>query len=141
MSDAEDLYQHLILDHSRHPRNTGPLPSANRTASRDNPLCGDRCSVALELDGDRLAAVRFDGSGCAISMASASMMTVAVDGRTRADAASLAAAFDRVVSGAPADSRAGPMGDLQAFATVARYPVRVRCARLPWQALLEALKT
>jgi nitrogen fixation NifU-like protein len=142
MAGAEDIYQRLVLEHSRAPRNRGPLEGADAAASRDNPLCGDAFTVSLALGGEvgdggarRIAAVRFEGVGCAISVASASMMTAAVEGRTLDEARAIFASFDRLVSGEPQPA----LGDLDAFAAVARLPVRAKCARLPWQALLDAL--
>jgi nitrogen fixation NifU-like protein len=136
MAGAEDLYQRLILEHSRAPRNFGPLAGAGARATRDNPLCGDAYTVSVTLGGDgRITGVAFEGTGCAISMASASMMTVQVQGRTPEEAREIFQRFDRLVAGQPQQE----MGDLDAFAAVARLPVRAKCARLPWQALLDAL--
>jgi nitrogen fixation NifU-like protein len=145
MAGAEDIYQRLILEHSRAPRNRGPLEGADAAASRDNPLCGDAFTVSLALgDGGgggarRIAAVRFEGVGCAISVASASMMTAAVEGRTPDEARAIFARFDHLVSGEPQPDIDMDLGELDAFAAVARLPVRAKCARLPWQALLDAL--
>jgi nitrogen fixation NifU-like protein len=144
MSGLEDLYQRLILDHSRHPRNAGALPARSasgvRVARGDNPVCGDRVVVSVVLDGDRIADVRFEGSGCAISVASASMMTEAIRGRTRAEADALRQQLERLVSGEPAaDVERERLGDLVALGGVARFPVRRKCARLAWQTLRAAL--
>ena len=125
-----------MLDHGRHPRNHGALAGATHSARGDNPFCGDRVTVALILDGDRIADARFDGAGCAISTASASMMTSALRGRTRAEAESLCRAFESLLAGSAGDERrSAALGELGAFAGVRRYPVRVKCARLPWQTL------
>jgi nitrogen fixation NifU-like protein len=140
-NETDPLYQRLVLDHVRTPRNQGALPGATHTARGDNPLCGDRVAVSLILDGDRIAGARFEGQGCAIATASASMMTVAVQGQSRADAESVCRRFEAMLSGrADADAdAASDLGDLAAFAGVRRYPVRVKCARLPWQTLIAAL--
>jgi nitrogen fixation protein NifU and related proteins len=134
------LYQAIVLEHSRTPRRFGPLPRATHRAQRDNPLCGDAVTVALAitrtLEGARIDDVRFEGAGCAIAMAAASMMAEAIAGRPRSEAAALAGHFCRFVAG---EVEAGAIGDLAAFAGVARFPVRVACARLPWLALLDAL--
>jgi nitrogen fixation protein NifU and related proteins len=130
------LYQAQILDHARHPRRFGPLPGATHEAQRDNPLCGDALTVSIALFPDGVEDIRFQGAGCAIAMAAASMMAEAVAGRPRAEVEALAARFCRYVGGEPAE---GPLGGLEAFAAVAQFPVRVECARLPWLALLAAL--
>jgi len=136
MPDPGALYQELILGHSKNPRNFGPLAGATHQAQRENPFCGDEITVALVLVGERISAIRFHGAGCTIAMASSSMMTDELAGKTRAQAAALARNFFRLVSG---HSGEGALGPLDAFAAVARFPVRVQCARLPWRALLAAL--
>ena len=141
MSDLRDLYQEIILDHNRRPRNFGALDGANRKATGHNPLCGDRLTLYLKLDGDRVADVMFEGSGCAISKASASMMTDAVKGRTVAEAEALFQGFHEMVtmgSGAAADP--SRLGKLAVFAGVAEFPTRVKCASLPWHTLHAALQ-
>jgi nitrogen fixation protein NifU and related proteins len=129
------LYQERILDHSRNPRRFGPLPDATHRAQRDNPFCGDAITVAVVRAADQIADVRFEGAGCAIALASASMMAEAVAGRSLAEAAALADRFCRFVGGEPG----AELGPLEAFAVVAQFPVRVECARLPWLALLAAI--
>jgi nitrogen fixation NifU-like protein len=140
MSDLSDLYQEVILDHNRRPRNFGQLPDATRTAQGHNPLCGDRLTLYLKMDGDRIAGVSFEGSGCAISKASASLMTDAVKGRTIADAEAL---FDRVhqMLTTPVDrpiDEAG-VGKLAVLSGVREFPTRVKCASLAWHTLKSAL--
>src|SRR5262252_6542510 len=98
-TEVDQLYQTLVLEHGRHPKNRGPLPGATHAARGDNPLCGDRVDVSLVLDGDRIVDARFEGAGCAIALASASMMTEAVRGRSRAEAEALCRAFDELLSG------------------------------------------
>ena len=137
MQDLTDLYQSVILDHTRRPRNRGKLPTANRVAHGDNPSCGDQCTVYLQLDGDRIGAITFDGSGCAISQASASLMTTQLKGKTVAEAEKLYQEFhDIVTTGRPADE----ISDLAAFAGVHSFPARIKCATLGWHAALNALK-
>lgn len=135
---TEDLYGEVILDHYRHPRNYGPLPGAVAEAEGVNPLCGDRFTVRLAMDGERVAAVRFEGAGCAISTASASVMSGAVEGMSRQEAFAVFDSFHRVVQGLAPVS---PLGErLAAFAGVAEFPMRVKCATLPWHALVAALE-
>jgi nitrogen fixation NifU-like protein len=142
MSDLDELYQSIILDHNRRPRNHGPMEGASRQAEGRNPLCGDQLTLWLRLDGDVLDDVRFVGSGCAISKASASLMTTEVKGKTRAEALALFEAFHRMVThhGGPAEGDRASLGRLAAFAGVARFPIRVKCASLAWHALRSALE-
>ncbi len=137
MSDLADLYQQVILDHNKRPRNRGRLPTANRVAHGDNPTCGDQCSVYLRLDGDRIADISFDGSGCAISQASASLMTTQLKGRTAAEASKLYDEFRQIVTTGQAPEE---ISDLAAFAGVHAFPARIKCATLGWHAALNALK-
>ena len=138
MSDLTDLYQHVILDHNRRPRNRGRLPTANRVAHGENPTCGDQCHVYLRMDGDRIAEISFDGSGCAISQASASIMTTQVKGKTREEAERLYQEFHHLVTtGVTPDE----ISDLAALAGVHAFPARIKCATLGWHAALNALKS
>ena len=134
----DDLYPSLILDHNRRPRNLGPLEDANRTARGRNPLCGDECTLWLRVEDDVIQDVRFVGSGCAISRASASVLTTVVKGRTTAEADELFARFHGLVTGHPVDGAELPRS-LAAFAGVARFPMRVKCASMAWHALRSAL--
>lgn len=137
MSDLSDLYQQVILDHNRRPRNRGKLPTANRVAHGDNPTCGDQCSVYLQLEGDRIKEISFDGSGCAISQASASLMTTQLKGKTTAEAEKLFKDFHEIVTtGNPPEE----ISDVAAFAGVHAFPARIKCATLGWHAALNALK-
>ena len=140
MEDLRDLYQSVILDHNRSPRNFRELEDASHRAEGYNPLCGDRLTVWLRLDGDRIAGVSFHGSGCAISKASASMMTEAVKGMTTTEAKDLARRFQELVTGRsdPATARA-TLGKLAVFSGVSEFPVRVKCASLSWHTLKAAL--
>jgi nitrogen fixation NifU-like protein len=140
MSELTELYQSVILDHNRRPRNFGELPGANRSADGKNPLCGDQLTVWLRVDGDRIDDVRFVGSGCAISKASASLMTAAVKGRSRADVDALFERFHRLVLGQPGTDDQPPLGQLVVFSGVSRFPVRVKCASLAWHTLRAALE-
>jgi nitrogen fixation NifU-like protein len=139
MSELHDLYQEILLDHYKRPRNFGPLLGADGDAEGHNPLCGDRVHVHVKLDGDRLGEVRFEGSGCAISTASASMMTEAVRGKTRAEAAALYERFHDVVTGAAAGDDE-VLGELAALSGVREFPMRVKCATLAWHTLRAALE-
>jgi nitrogen fixation protein NifU and related proteins len=136
-ADLTDLYQQVILDHNRRPRNRGKLPTANRVAHGDNPTCGDQCSVYLRLDGDRIAEISFDGSGCAISQASSSLMTTQLKGKTAAEAEALYQRFHEIVTTGQAPEE---ISDLAAFAGVHTFPARIKCATLGWHAALNALK-
>jgi nitrogen fixation NifU-like protein len=140
MSDLTDLYQEVILDHNRRPRNFGALEGANRLAHGHNPLCGDNVTVYVNVEGDRISGVSFEGSGCAISKASASLMTDAVKGQSVADAADLFARVQAMVT-APLDQPVDDdrLGKLAALAGVREFPVRVKCATLAWHTLKAAL--
>jgi nitrogen fixation NifU-like protein len=139
MSDLRDLYQELIVDHNKNPRNYGVLADANRCAEGYNPLCGDKVTVYLHVDGDRIGDVRFEGAGCAISTASASLMTQAVKGKTVAEAEALFEAFHAVVTGQDtSDDAAERLGKLAVLAGVREYPSRVKCATLAWHTLHNA---
>jgi nitrogen fixation NifU-like protein len=137
MSDLGDLYQEVILDHYRNPRNFGVLPEAGRAARGDNPLCGDKLYLQVRMKGDVIEDLRFKGSGCAISVASASMMTESVKGRTLAEAQALFERFHPMVTGRGA---AEGLGKLEAFSGVSQFPVRVKCATLAWHTLRAALE-
>jgi nitrogen fixation protein NifU and related proteins len=139
MGSLASLYQDLILDHNRSPRNYRPLPDGNRKAEGHNPLCGDRLTVWLQMDGDRIHDAAFQGSGCAISRASASLMTAAVKGKSKSEAAELYARFHGLVTGSLDPSQASSMGKLAAFGGVSEFPARVKCATLSWHALRAAL--
>jgi nitrogen fixation NifU-like protein len=143
MSELTGLYQELILDHYKRPRNFGELPGADREAAGDNPLCGDRVriAVALAADGETIADVRFAGSGCAISTASASLLTEAVRGRTVGEAEALFRAFRELLTGPPtaAADAEERLGKLAALGGVREYPMRVKCATLAWHTLHAAL--
>jgi nitrogen fixation NifU-like protein len=141
MSGLGELYQQLIIDHNRNPRNFGPLDGANRVAAGDNPLCGDKIKLYLKVANDVIEEVRFEGSGCAISQASASLMTAAVQGKSPTDALRLFKAFHGMVTSAPdADGNAKGLGKLAAFAGVRAFPARVKCANLAWHTLRAALQ-
>jgi nitrogen fixation NifU-like protein len=138
MSEIDELYQELILDHNKRPRNFQKLSGANRKAEGFNPLCGDRFTVYVLLEGDVIKDISFQGSGCAISKASASMMTAAVKGKTRSEGKIL---FDKVhdmLTGAAA-SNAQELGRLAALSGVCNFPARVKCASLAWHTLRAAL--
>jgi len=141
MSDLADLYQEVILDHYKRPRNSGPLPEADHEADGYNPLCGDRVKVLLRFDGERVVDVHFEGIGCAISTASASLMTEAVKGHTREEVEEIFERFHEMLTGDPGTEAAddAELGKLQVFAGVREYPVRVKCATLAWHTLRAAL--
>lgn len=139
MSDLRELYQEVILDHHKHPRNFGPMEDADRVATGHNPLCGDLLRVFLKLRGDVIESARFEGSGCAISRASASMMTDAVKGKTVEEAEKLFAAFHDMVTGEPGAEPDPALGKLAVFSGVCEFPARVKCASLAWRTLDAAL--
>jgi nitrogen fixation NifU-like protein len=141
MSELSELYQQVILDHNKKPRNFQKLEGANRTAEGFNPLCGDQLTVYLLMDEGAVREVSFVGSGCAISKASASMMTQAVKGKTREEARALFEEFHRMVTGElDEESEPNHLGRLKIFAGVRDYPARVKCASLPWHTLHAALE-
>ena len=138
MSDLRELYQEVILDHNKHPRNFGEIEGADRHADGYNALCGDRLAVYLNLDGERITDVAFFGSGCAISKASASLMTDAIKGMTVAEARALFSQFHAMITD---DADAPPperVGKLEVLAGVRDYPTRVKCASLAWHTLRAA---
>ena len=139
MSDLSDLYEEVILDHNRRPRNFRAIAGASHSAEGYNPLCGDRLTLYLDIDGDVIADVGFEGSGCAISKASASMMTDALKGRTVAEADALFERFHRMVTTAP-EAAVEDLGKLSALAGVRAFPVRIKCASLAWHTLKAALE-
>lgn len=139
MSDLTDLYQDVILEHSRHPRNFGHPEDANREARGNNPLCGDRVTVYLHLDGDIIRSVGFEAKGCAISLASASMMTEMVKGRTVAEARELFDRFHHLVTVGESGSGDGELEELEALSGVREFPMRVKCATLPWHTMTAAM--
>ena len=142
MSDLRELYQEVILDHNKRPRNFRAIEHPTRTAKGHNPLCGDRLTLYLTLDGDRIADVAFEGSGCAISKASASLMTEALKGKTIAQAEALFERFHEVVT-SPGDVPVNTdgLGKLAVFAGVREYPARVKCASLAWHTMKAAVAT
>jgi nitrogen fixation NifU-like protein len=139
VSELTDLYQEVVLDHGKRPRNFGPLEGATHHAEGLNPLCGDHFTVHARVDGGRLADVRFEGSGCAISKASASVMTGVVKGKTGAEVEALFERFHRLVTEGPA-AASEDLGKLAVFGGVHDYPTRVKCASLAWHALRQALR-
>jgi nitrogen fixation NifU-like protein len=140
MSEMRELYQEMILDHHRHPRNYGKLATANRHAEGFNPLCGDRVTVYALVEGDRIQDLSFEGSGCAICMASCSLMTEAIKGRTVGEAETLFGRFHDLVTNDAAETDEEALGKLAVFEGVREFPVRVKCATLPWHAFRAAVK-
>jgi nitrogen fixation protein NifU and related proteins len=140
MSELSELYQQVILDHNKKPRNFRKLEGANHSAEGHNPLCGDQLTVYLRLDNDAVQDVAFEGSGCAISKAAASMMTQAVKGKTKPQVEQLFTEFHGMVTG-ELDEEATPnqLGNLRIFAGVREFPVRVKCATLAWHTMHAAL--
>ena len=140
MSELSDLYQEVILDHNKNPRNFREIADADRTADGNNPLCGDALRVYVDLEDDKVKDVAFKGSGCAISKASASMMTQVVKGKTRAEAEVLFDEFHRMVTGdLDTETQENHLGKLKIFAGVLEFPARVKCASLSWHTLHAAL--
>ena len=140
MSELSELYQQVILDHNKKPRNFHKLETPNRTAEGYNPLCGDQLNIYLQVEDDQVKDVSFEGSGCAISKASASMMTQAVKGKSKQEAELLFDEFHRMVTGRlNEESEPNQLGRLKIFSGVRDFPVRVKCASLPWHTLHAAL--
>lgn len=141
MSDLRDLYQELIVDHSRHPRNFGKLEGANVEAEGFNPLCGDKLKLYLKIHNGVVEDAKFEGSGCAISTASASIMTESLHGQTTEQAKALFRTFHTMVTGPEDPQHAGlGLGKMAVFAGVREFPVRVKCATLAWHTLKNALE-
>jgi len=141
MSDLRELYQEVIIDHSKRPRNFRVLEGANRKLDGYNPLCGDKITVFLELENDRVKNIGFQGAGCAISTASASVMTESVKGKTRTEAEALFDIFHHLVTGKPPAAGKSPeLGKLAVFSGVSEFPARVKCATLAWHTLHAALQ-
>ena len=135
MSDLRELYQQVILDHNRNPRNFGKLATANRTAEGYNPLCGDHYTFFVEMDGDTVKDISFSGSGCAISKASASVMSSTVKGKNREEVSALFEGFRQMVTGAAKPEDDPALERLAAFGGVAEHPSRVKCATLAWHTM------
>ncbi|MBI4566473.1 MAG: SUF system NifU family Fe-S cluster assembly protein [Planctomycetes bacterium] len=138
MNQLNELYQEVILDHYRRPRNFGTIEEADRRAMGHNPLCGDRLALALKMKGDVIEDIRFQGAGCAISTASASMMSDGVKGKTHAEAEAMFEKFHALVTGK--SNGGADAGKFAAFAGVSAFPVRVKCATLAWHTLKAALE-
>ena len=140
MSELSELYQQVILDHNKKPRNFRKLETANHTAEGYNPLCGDQLTIYVNLEDNRVTDVGFEGSGCAISKASASMMTQAVKGKSKEQAENLFKEFHSMVTGElDEEKEENTLGNLKIFAGVREFPVRVKCATLPWHTMHAAL--
>jgi nitrogen fixation NifU-like protein len=140
MSDLRALYQEVILDHSKRPHNFRPMAEATSTAQGYNPLCGDKVTLFVKLENDRITDLSFQGSGCAISTASASILTETLKGKTQAEAEALFEKFHDLVTGKTWPGESGPgLGKLAVFSGVSEFPVRVKCATLVWHTLRSAL--
>lgn len=141
MPDLHDLYQEVIVDHCKRPRNFRKLEGANGSAEGYNPLCGDKVSIYVKMENDRVSDISFVGSGCAISTASASILTESLKGKTRAEAEALFEKFHHLVTdGRQSTVPAPELGKLAVFSGVSKYPARVKCATLAWHTLHAALK-
>lgn len=140
MSELRDLYQDVILEHSKAPRNFRELPAANHKAEGFNPLCGDRFTIYVSTEGDSIRDITFQGSGCAISKASASMMTQSLKGKNKAEAAKIFERFHKLVTGQESSNGDAELGKLTVFSGVSEFPVRVKCATLAWHTLQAALE-
>lgn len=139
-SELSDLYQELILDHKRHPRNFHDMADATRTVDGHNPLCGDQLRIFVKLEDGRIADVSFLGAGCAISMASASMLTEAIKGKTVEEAEQMYEQMHRLLTGQGEEVDPAPLGKLAVLSGVRDYPTRVKCATLSWHTLKAALE-
>jgi nitrogen fixation NifU-like protein len=140
-SDLTDLYQQVIIDHSRHPQNFGRLGDATRTVEGVNPLCGDQVTLYVKLLGDRIDDIAFEGAGCAISMASASLMTTALKGKRRDEALALSGSVRAMLTESHGNELApAELGKLSVLSGVSAFPMRVKCATLVWHALRSALE-
>lgn len=140
LPELGELYREVILDHYRRPRNFRVIDEGARRVEGHNPLCGDHVTVYLRLDGDVIQDIAFQGTGCAISQASASLMTSALKGKTRQEAEQLFQRFHRLVTGASLEPDGPELGKLEVFSGVSAFPIRVKCASLPWHAMHAALE-
>jgi nitrogen fixation protein NifU and related proteins len=140
MSDLRELYQQVILDHNKNPRNFHDMPDATNRVDGYNPLCGDHYTIFLKTDGDTIQEVSFTGSGCAISKASASVMSSTIKGKSKEEADRLFETFHRLVTGDQSGLSAADLGRLAAFSGVSEFPARVKCATLAWHTLRSALE-
>ncbi len=140
ISEIGELYQEVIIDHSKRPRNFRVLEKPDRQAEGYNPLCGDRLVLYVKMDGERIAEISFQGSGCAISTASASIMTSELKGKTTKEAQEIFEKFHQMVTGAPNGAWEEKLGKLTVFSGVSQFPVRVKCASLCWHTLKAALE-
>ena len=138
-SDVRELYQQVIVDHSKRPRNLRPLEGANRKVEGYNPLCGDKVTIYVKLENGVIADISFEGSGCAISTASASLLTESLKGKTLAEAEALFESFHNLLTGLEPAAEAPKLGKLVVFSGVCDYPTRVKCATLAWHTLHAAL--
>ncbi|MCX6135616.1 MAG: SUF system NifU family Fe-S cluster assembly protein [Ignavibacteriales bacterium] len=141
MSELRSLYQEIILEHNKKPRNFGKLADATRTLEGYNPLCGDHYTLHLKLDGETIVDIAFEGAGCAISKASASVMTTLVKGKTKAEAQEMFETFHKLVTGELTEISFEALGKLAAFAGVSEFPARVKCASLAWHTMNSALES
>lgn len=139
MSELRSLYQEIILEHNKKPRNFGKMTGANRTLEGYNPLCGDHYTLYLKIEDDKIIDIAFEGAGCAISKASASVMTTLVKGKTREEAQKMFDTFHKLVTGELTDVSFESLGKLAAFAGVSEFPARVKCASLAWHTMNSAL--
>ena len=139
-SDLGELYQQVIIDHSRHPQNFHQLRDATRTAEGVNPLCGDQLTLYVKLVGDRIEDIAFEGAGCAISMASASLMTVALKGKREDEARALFGFVRAMLTDGPSDELPQELGKLEVLSGVSAFPMRVKCATLAWHTLRSVLE-
>ncbi|MEA2239038.1 MAG: nitrogen fixation protein NifU [Thermoanaerobaculia bacterium] len=140
MSDLRELYQQVILDHNKNPRNFHELAHPTRTVDGYNPLCGDHYTIFVEIDGQTIKDIGFTGNGCAISKASASVMSSTLKGMTKEEAHKLFDVFHKLVTGEPGTLSAAELGRLAAFSGVSEFPARVKCASLPWHTLNSAIE-
>ena len=140
MTDLRELYQEVILDHNRSPRNKGRLENPTGLAAGHNPLCGDTVTVTLRMEGGQVTDIAFDGVGCAVSTASASLMTEAIKGKSIDEAEKIFRSFQSMVTDAEGTEEHPELGDLEALAGVRAYPVRIKCATLPWHTLHAAMQ-
>ncbi len=140
MSDLRELYQEVILDHSKSPKNFRVIKNPSYQAEGYNPLCGDRLTLYLQLEGDVIKDISFQGTGCAISKASTSMMTNEIKGKTKAEARQIFERFHKMLAGPEGEADKKTLGKLAVFSGVSEFPVRVKCATLPWHTLRSSLE-
>ncbi|MFC0523852.1 Fe-S cluster assembly sulfur transfer protein SufU [Pontibacillus salicampi] len=139
-NNLDQLYRQVIMDHYKNPRNKGALEGDHLTVNMNNPTCGDRIELQLQVEDDKVVDAKFDGEGCSISLSSASMMTQAIKGKSVEEAVKMSGIFSDLMQGKEVDVDMDDLGDIQALQGVAKFPARIKCATLPWKAMEQGVE-